>query len=150
MKSHWSLIAFLLFWSLEAAACPNCTYERMLQNNWYLKIWILTSVVPVVFSFNRLEAIRLLYVFPPYTWAYITLYNMLIWYGHPAVNDGLPGTLSNIGLVILNLGIPDIILLSILSRIAFFRRDKTKSLRWWQLAGFGVAVSFIRLKLLTT
>lgn len=133
----FAVFALLLF-APEALACPNCNYERMLLSNWYPKVWFIKLSLPLLFSFNRLDVVRVLYVFLAYTCGFIYAYKHLIWFGHPAVNDGFIGTLANLGLAILGLNVADAALLFLLGCIPFFRRDKAKGLPGLQVIAFAV------------
>lgn len=132
-------ILFLLVCVSDASACPACNYERMLLSNWYLKVWIIKLSLPLVFSFSRLDVVHVLYVFLAYTHGFIFAFKYLIWFGHPAVNDGFIGTLSGIGLLVFGLNIPDAALLFLLGCIPFFRRDKAKGLPISQVLAFALA-----------
>jgi hypothetical protein len=140
MKLRWAVILLMLLLPWEVWACPGCTYERMLLSNWYQKTWVIKLIAAALFTFNRLDVVRVIYVFFAYIWAYIKLYDYLVWFGHPAVSDGIVGTLSRFGLGLLELNILDLALLFFLGRIRFFRKDKSKGLPIWQLIVYGVAV----------
>ena len=150
-QTRWALLSavcFLLFVS-TASACPGCTYERMLLTNWYQKVWILKLAIPLVFAFNRLDVLRVFYVFFAYTYGFIIAFKYLVWFSHPAVSDGFIGLLAMIGLGIFALNIPDAALLFGLGCVAFFRRDKARALPLWQVIAFAVTASVISLTILS-
>lgn len=140
-----SLLCGLLLLAIvpEAWACPVCNYERMLLSNWYPKVWILKLSLPLLFSFTRLDPVRVLYAFLPYVYGYIVAFKYLIWFGHPAVSDGAINSLAGIGLALLMFNVLDAALLFGLGCIPFFRRDKTKGLPLLWAIAFAVAACAI-------
>jgi len=144
-KKHLTVITAVLVFLLGAVdvvACPGCTYERMLNSNWYPKVWIIKLSLPLLFSCLRLDPVRVFGVFLGYTYGFIFLFERLVWYGHPAVNDGLLGTLANVLLLIFGLNIPDAALLFLLGNIPFFRRRKEQGLPVWMVLSFGATACF--------
>ena len=144
MKVRLMILLMLLLSAGEALACPGCTYESMMNEHWYEKLFIIKLAAVALFTFNRLDPVRTLYTFLFYTCGYVIMYKYLVWYSHPAVTEGAPRTLALGGLVLAELNVLDFGLLWLISHLSFYRKDTAQPLPVWQMLAYAVAVFLVR------
>ncbi|MCB9913500.1 MAG: hypothetical protein H6827_10920 [Planctomycetes bacterium] len=133
------IIVLLLISVAEVMACPGCTYERMLLNNWLPKMIALKVSAAVLITGWRLDPIRVLYTFVGYSFAYDFLYRYAIWFSFPGGNPFIVGP-ATAGLIVLAVGALDVGVLFLLSRLNFYRRKKELGLAWWHSAAYLVCI----------
>ena len=141
----WLFCAVFFLWPVvEATACPLCTRGRLLENYWHFKIFAVLVIAPVLVTFTRLDAVRVLYTFIPLALINIKLALLFMWYGDPAVNaEGLTRLLTAL-MWATTLLAPALI--CCLGKSAFYCREGKKGFLIWQpLAYIGVVFAAGRL-----
>jgi hypothetical protein len=121
---------------------PGCEYERLLRNHWNERFLALNCILPVAVSAARLDPVRALYAFIPYSYFAYWLHGYLIWY-----------TWDNpLGLVLGPVWAANVIgvgVLMLLGRFTFFRKQGQTGIARWQLVTYAAAslvVNFILLR----
>jgi hypothetical protein len=127
-------LATLLFLAgcVEVLACPGCSYERFAV--WYPPLVCIRLAIVPFLTINRLDFVRVLGVFVAYEVFWYYGYRYALWFGHPAVGDGLVQAVAMSGFLLLELGVIGAFLLYSLGKSQFFRRTPDRGLPLWQAA----------------
>ncbi len=126
-------IAFLLLAVLttEAVACPGCTYQRQLIENWHIKWIAINSLVPLIVVANRLDVVRFLYVLVPYVFLSFKFHSFLFWHTF-GWRDSPLELFGAVAWWVWGLNLMGVALLYGISGLKFFRWNPHKALAWWQ------------------
>lgn len=144
MKARLVWVLLFLCFVADALACPACGYNRMLESNWHLKFFIVNLALPVIITVNRLDPIRILFLFIPYVLFFEKMIVYGMWHNLPLFHPpGVLGVLFDILMGIINVNLIGVALLFIMGRIKYFRRNREKGLPFWQPIAYWIACALI-------
>lgn len=134
VKTRLVILGFLLL-ALDASACPRCTYDRLLAENWYIKCAIVSFVVPLLVVANRLDVVRVAFVFIPYAALFVSFHPYMLF--HVFWKETL---LAHLASWVYGLNLVGVGLLYLVSRFSFFRWNKDKGPNPWQPIAYAAAM----------
>jgi hypothetical protein len=131
MKRSITISVLLMFVGVDLLACPACAYNRAMPT-WFFFMALRLFAVCII-SFAVLDVVRTLQVFLVYEVLYLYLWPFALYYSFPFPKSSVSPELAavaNVYVLIVETGILAAILLKILGRFKWFRRDPKIGVSW--------------------